>query len=131
MSRRTPSVALIALALAGIACGSSGVAGAPGGSEGAVRADGEQAFRDLGCSECHSDQAGAVAPSLRGVFGGEVSLEGGGTETIDVDYVRESILSPGAKVVRGFPNIMPSYQGRVSQDQLEALVDYLRSLAQP
>jgi cytochrome c oxidase subunit II len=131
MSRRMSLVALIGLALAGIACESSRVAGAPGDPEGAVPGDGEQAFRDLGCSECHSDKAGAVAPSLRGVFGGEVLLEGGETETVDEDYIRESILSPGAKVVRGFPNIMPSYQERVSQDQLEALVGYLRSLAQP
>jgi cytochrome c oxidase subunit 2 len=126
-----PFMALTALVLASIACGSSWGASRPGSSDVAVPSDAERTFRELGCPECHSEKAGAVAPSLRGLFGGVVQLEGGKTETVDEDYVRESILSPGAKVVSGFPNIMPSYQGQVSPDQLEALVDHLRSLAQP
>ncbi len=49
----------------------------------------------------------------------------------DENYVRESILEPGAKIVRGFKPVMPTFQGQVSDEQLNALVDYVKSLAGP
>jgi len=48
----------------------------------------------------------------------------------DDNYIRESILSPAAKVVSGFKPIMPSFQGQVSEEQLNALVAYVKSLSQ-
>ena len=61
------------------------------------------------------------------------SLEDGRTVIADENYIRESILSPGAKMVRGFKPIMPVFQGLVSEEQLNALVAYVKSLsrAQP
>jgi cytochrome c oxidase subunit 2 len=58
-------------------------------------------------------------------------LEDGRTVVADENYVRESILNPGAKVVSGFKPIMPSFQGQVSEESLMALVAYVKSLAQP
>jgi len=49
----------------------------------------------------------------------------------DENYVRESILDPGAKVVKGFKPIMPTFQGIVSEEQLNALVAYVKSLSKP
>jgi cytochrome c oxidase subunit II len=46
----------------------------------------------------------------------------------DENYIRESILFPAAKIVSGFNNIMPSWQGQVSEDQLDELIAYIRSL---
>ncbi|MBV8544809.1 MAG: hypothetical protein JO088_08690, partial [Acidobacteria bacterium] len=43
-------------------------------------------------------------------------------------YIRESILNPQAKIVRGFTGIMPTFQGQVSEDDLLKLVSYVRSL---
>jgi cytochrome c oxidase subunit 2 len=58
-------------------------------------------------------------------------LEDGRAVVADEDYIRESILSPTAKVVKGFKPIMPTFQGIVSEEQLNALVAYIKSLAQP
>jgi len=48
----------------------------------------------------------------------------------DENYVRESILNPGAKIVSGFKPIMPTFQGQVSEENLMALVAYIKSLSQ-
>ena len=48
--------------------------------------------------------------------------------TADENYVRESILDPGAKVVKGFKPVMPTFQGLVSEEQLNALIAYVKSL---
>src|ERR1019366_5125138 len=48
----------------------------------------------------------------------------------DENYIRESILNPGAKIVSGFKPIMPTFQGQVSEENLMALVAYVKSLAQ-
>jgi cytochrome c oxidase subunit 2 len=50
---------------------------------------------------------------------------------VDENYVRESILNPGAKIVSGFKPVMPTFQGMVSEEQLAALVAYVKSLPAP
>jgi cytochrome c oxidase subunit 2 len=60
-----------------------------------------------------------------------VSLAAGDTVVADEAYVRESILSPAARVVGGYQPVMPTYQGQVSEEQLIALIAYIRSLEVP
>jgi cytochrome c oxidase subunit 2 len=61
-----------------------------------------------------------------------VKLQSGETVTADEAYIRESILTPGAKVTAGFQPIMPTFQGLVSEEQLLQLIEYVKSLsAQP
>ena len=60
-----------------------------------------------------------------------MQLDDGRTVMADENYIRESILNPGAKIVAGFKPIMPSFQGQVSEESLMALVAYMKSLAQP
>jgi cytochrome c oxidase subunit II len=60
-----------------------------------------------------------------------VLLEDGRTVIADENYVRESILEPAAKIVRGFKPVMPTFQGQLSDEQLNALVEYVKSLAGP
>jgi cytochrome c oxidase subunit 2 len=91
---------------------------------------GAQLFQSLACYTCHEMGPGWMArgPSLQGVFGHQVPLQGGGTVLADESYLRESILLPAAKVVRGWQPIMPTYQGQVSEEQLIDLIAYLKSL---
>jgi cytochrome c oxidase subunit 2 len=89
---------------------------------------GEQLFAQLGCSSCHSATSDALAPQLAGLFGAQVPLEGGGTVVADENYLRESILFPMRQVVAGYEPIMPTYEGRISEEQLVELVAYLKSL---
>jgi cytochrome c oxidase subunit 2 len=57
-----------------------------------------------------------------------VKLSDGRTVTADDAYLRESVLDPGAKIVAGYDNIMPTFQGVVSEDQLLQLFAYIKSL---
>jgi cytochrome c oxidase subunit 2 len=91
---------------------------------------GEKLFSSLACITCHRDDAQAPAPQLKGLFGNPVQLQGGVTITADESYIRESILNPQAKIVNGFPPIMPTFQGLVSEEQLLQLIAYVRSLGE-
>lgn len=85
-------------------------------------------FQQLGCATCHQADAQGRGPSLVGVFGQEVELEGGQTVVADEEYLRESIVNPRAKIVAGYPSIMPTYQGQISDEGLQQIVAYLKSL---
>ncbi|MFZ0731670.1 MAG: cytochrome c oxidase subunit II [Candidatus Sulfotelmatobacter sp.] len=100
-----------------------------GGSTGPLSATGEKLFAELGCSTCHRTDTQGRGPNLQGVFGKPVLLQDGRTVTADENYIRESILDPGAKVVNGFKPVMPTFQGLVSEEQLNALVAYVKSLS--
>ncbi|MCU1302888.1 MAG: cytochrome c oxidase, subunit [Candidatus Sulfotelmatobacter sp.] len=100
-----------------------------GGSSGPLSASGEKMFAELGCATCHRNDAGGRGPNLKGVFGKPVQLEDGRTVTADENYLRECILDPGAKRVKGFQPIMPTFQGLVSEEQVNALVAYIKSIS--
>jgi cytochrome c oxidase subunit 2 len=102
-----------------------------GGAMGSLASNGETIFQQLGCSTCHRSDTQGRGPNLVGLFGKRVQLEDGRTVIADENYIRESILSPAAKVVSGFKPIMPVFQGLVSEEQLSALVAYIKSLNQP
>ncbi|MGA2373056.1 MAG: cytochrome c oxidase subunit II [Candidatus Korobacteraceae bacterium] len=102
-----------------------------GGATGSLASNGQQLFQQLGCATCHRFDTQGRGPNLAGLFGKPVLLEDGRTVTADENYLRESILNPGAKIVSGFKPIMPSFQGQVSEESLMALVAYIKSLSQP
>jgi cytochrome c oxidase subunit 2 len=102
-----------------------------GGTTGPLSASGEKIFAELGCATCHRSDSQGRGPNLQGAFGRPVQLEDGRIVTADENYIRESILDPGAKVVKGFKPVMPTFQGLVSEEQLNALVAYVKSLTPP
>jgi cytochrome c oxidase subunit 2 len=102
-----------------------------GGPSGPLSATGEKIFAELGCVTCHRSDTRGRGPNLMGVFGRPVLLEDGRTVNADENYIRESILDPGAKVVNGYKPVMPTFQGLVTEEQLNALVAYVKSLSQP
>ncbi len=100
-----------------------------GGTPGQTpQAEGEQLFGRLGCSTCHLATATGRCPTLTGLFGSTVKLTTGGTVVADESYIRESIVDPGVKIVAGYQPIMPSFSGQVSEEQLVALIAYIKSL---
>ena len=101
-----------------------------GGAPGSLASSGQNIFLQLGCSTCHRSDTQGRGPNLAGLYGKRVQLEDGRTVVADENYIRESILTPGAKVVSGFKPIMPVFQGLVSEEQLNALVAYVKSLNQ-
>jgi cytochrome c oxidase subunit 2 len=99
-----------------------------GAQEGSLASAGEKLFQDLACNTCHRPDAQGRGPVLQGLFGKTVTLQSGETVAVDESYVRESILNPSAKVASGFQPIMPTFQGLVTEEQLLALVEYVKSL---
>ena len=65
------------------------------------------------------------------MYGSTVTLASDATLTADENYIRESILNPQAKVVKGFQPLMPTFQGQVSEDDLMKLLAYIKSLTKP
>ncbi len=100
-----------------------------GGSTGPLSATGAKVFSELGCATCHRNDTQGRGPNLQGVFGKPVQLEDGRTITADENYLRECILDPGAKRVKGFQPIMPTFRGLVSEEQVNALVAYIKSIS--
>src|SRR5476651_264319 len=99
-----------------------------GSAEGSLASVGGKLFKDLACNTCHRPDAQGRGPVLDGLFGSTVTLQSGETMTVDEAYVRESILTPAAKVTAGFQPIMPTFQGLVSEEQLLELIEYVKSL---
>src|SRR5262249_12115327 len=99
--------------------------GTPAGS---LAEGGQKLFNGLACSNCHKPDGTGRRPSLGGLFGKSVALAGGGKVTGDEEYIRESILRPTAKVVSGYPPMMPTFQGIVSEENVVELVEYIKSL---
>jgi cytochrome c oxidase subunit 2 len=94
-------------------------------------AAGEKLFTELNCITCHRPDSAGRGPVLVGTFGRPVPLAGGDTVVADEAYVRESILSPAARVAAGYQPVMPTYQGQVSEEQIIALIAYIQSLRVP
>ena len=99
-----------------------------GAPEGSLASTGGKLFADLACNTCHRPDAQGRGPVLEGLFGKTVQLQNGESVTVDEAYVRESILTPAAKITAGFQPIMPTFQGLVTEEQLLALVEYVKSL---
>ena len=105
----------------------------PGEDEGALAQaglagakTGEQIFTAAGCAACHTlSKAGAngnIGPNLDQL----AAQAGNRTDASPEEYVTESILNPDAFTVQGFqPGVMPSYEGRLNEKQVQALVKYL------
>ena len=102
-----------------------------------MQASGAELFQQLACDTCHrtGDAAAAAglpprAPALEGLFGAQVALQSGRTVIADETYIRESILDPHARIVAGWQPIMPTFKGQISEEQLNALVLYVKSLGE-
>src|ERR1051325_5814194 len=90
---------------------------------------GERLYRELGCSGCHIGSSVVRAPPLEGVFGKPVPLNSGEVVTADEAYIRDSILFPAKQIAGGYTNDMPSFQGRVNEEELLELVAYIKSIS--
>jgi cytochrome c oxidase subunit II len=106
---------------------------------------GQKWATDYGCIACHSlDGSPAAGPTWAGLWGREEFMADGTTVVVDEEYLRESILDPGATIVSGFnAGIMPANFGErfaadeatyleqgIDVDILADLVEYLKTLTE-
>lgn len=86
-------------------------------------------FASKACAGCHSvDGSRLVGPTFKGLWGRKENLEGGGSATVDENYIRESLLQPNAKVVAGYQPLMPSFAGQLSDDDINAIIEFIKSV---
>lgn len=92
---------------------------------------GERLFEQYACHTCHKTDGTGRGPSLVGLYGKSVGLEGGGSAVVNEAYIRESILNPAAKLVAGYKPIMPTFKGQISEEGVMQLIAYVKSLKAP
>ena len=97
-------------------------------------ARGQQLYSEMGCVGCHSiDGAteGRSGPTWLGAYKSRRTLKNGSRVRVDEEYLRTSILDPLAVVTEGYDDQeagMPSYRGILSDEDVESLVLFIRSL---
>lgn len=86
--------------------------------------------QQFGCLACHStDGTPLIGPTWQGLYMHEVPLEDGTTVIADEEYLYESIIDPGAKIVRGFPNIMPANIAEdMTEEQITEVIEFIKTL---
>lgn len=90
---------------------------------------GEKVYKSFACNSCHNtDNSVKVGPGFGGLFGKSETFTDGSTVTVDENYIRESIYTPNSKVVAGFTPQMPSFAGQINDEQMNALIAYIKSL---
>jgi cytochrome c oxidase subunit 2 len=95
-------------------------------ASGDLSQQGKQLAQNRGCVACHSaDGSASVGPTWKDLYGKTEKLASGNTVVVDETYLKESILSPNAKIVQGFPAVMPP--SNFNDQELAALIAYIKS----
>ncbi len=90
---------------------------------------GEKLYKTQVCFTCHStDGSKVLGPSFKGLWGKTEILESGKTVVVDEAYIKESILNPLKELVKGYPPSMPSYQGRITDIQIQQIIEYIKTI---
>jgi cytochrome c oxidase subunit 2 len=90
---------------------------------------GQELYKSKACFTCHSlDGTPSVGPTFKGIFGRSEKMTDGSTIVVDENYIRKSVLEPQAQVVEGFQPVMPTYQGVVNNEQIDALIAFLKTV---
>ena len=88
---------------------------------------GRRIMNEKGCIACHTvDGTGSTGPTFKGLYGSTVTLADGSTATANDKYLKESMLQPMAKVVKGFQPIMPTFQ--LTEDDIRNVTEYIKTL---
>lgn len=96
--------------------------------QGSVVEIGAELFKTSRCDTCHNTTSAALGPDLAKVFGKERKFENGATLTADEKYLRESIIEPQKRIVAGYAPVMPTYKNQLDEEQIIALISYIKSL---
>jgi cytochrome c2 len=96
--------------------------------------EGERLYKMMGCMACHALESNnqlRIGPPWKGLFGSKRDLAQAPATIADEAYLRESILTPAAKIVKGYEKVeagMPVYAGVLTDSQVDSIIMYIRSL---
>lgn len=95
----------------------------------ALADQGKKVSASNGCTSCHSiDGAKSVGPTWKGTFGTEADV-GGKQVPVDAAFIEKAIVDPNAEVRSGYGPSMPSFEGKLSDEEIAAIVEYMKSLS--
>lgn len=90
---------------------------------------GEKLYEIRGCAQCHSiDGSANDGPTFKGIWGKEEPMRDGSSVLVDENYIRESIINPNAKIRAGYEAIMPTYQGKLKDKEITAIIEFIKTL---
>jgi cytochrome c2 len=92
---------------------------------------GQELSLSMGCIACHSTDgslAGKTGPTWKGLFGKDRTFTDGSIESANEFYIRTAILEPEKKIVAGYLPGMASYKGILTEDQIDSIIMYIRTL---
>ncbi len=94
-----------------------------------VADQGRELYKQLACGSCHGAADTIRGPSLNGIYGSKRRLAIGEPVEANDDYLRESILNPGAKLNAGYENTMPQdYKAQLTEEQVRNLIEHIKTL---
>lgn len=92
---------------------------------------GRELFQRTGCMGCHTidgSEGTERGPTLQGLFGKERTFRDGSSTIADEEYIRQTLVNPSARIVEGYDEGMPSFLGILSDDEIDSIVLYIKSL---
>ena len=94
-----------------------------------MAAYGERVYKRRGCAACHSVEGkDGIGPAWNGLYGRTESLTDGTSVKADDEYIKNSIYEPNKQIVAGYSPQMPSYQGQLDEEQVTAVIEYMKTL---
>jgi cytochrome c2 len=96
--------------------------------------EGKRLYALMGCMACHSLDEKVelkIGPSWKGLYGRKRDIFKQSSVEATDDYLRESILTPAAKIVKGYEKIeagMPVYSGVLNDSQIESIIMFIKTL---
>ncbi len=85
-----------------------------------------------GCLACHStDGTPKIGPTLKGLFGKKEKVLQDGKErevVVDEAFIKQKLLEPERARIKGFPPVMPSQKGLLTDKEIEDIVGYIKTL---
>ena len=90
---------------------------------------GKQVFETKSCNTCHSnDGTTKIGPTWKGLYGTQVELVDGKKVMQDDNFLHECITNPDSARVKGFGPVMPTFKGVLSEQEITAVISYIKSL---
>jgi cytochrome c2 len=92
---------------------------------------GKELFQKMACFGCHSEGTktkGMYGPPFMNLYKSVRHFEDGTSAIADEPYIRESILKPGAKIIKGYNEEMPSFVGILTDNDIESITLYIKTL---
>ena len=85
-----------------------------------------------GCLACHTtDGTPKIGPTFKGMIGKREVVTRNGKEreiVVDEAFIKQTLLAPDLDRVKGFPPIMPSQKGLLTDKEIDEIVEYLKTL---